>query len=128
MATEITIQPSQLGDAFERLLNEYKEKAYEIAEDAAKKAARGAVKELKATNHVITGKYARGWTTKQENRGKINFTITVYNRAVPGLPHLLNDSHPTGRHRGGRYTGDGHVDTAAENANAAYYDEVIKKL
>lgn len=128
MATEVTVSVDRLADAFNKLLDKYKEDAYKIAEDAAKKAARSAVSELKATNHVITGKYARGWTTKQENRGSISFTITVYNRDVPGLPHLLNDSHPTGRNRGGFYSGDGHIDAAEATAKAAYLSEVESKL
>lgn len=128
MASTQAVTPDQFDAAFKKLLDEYKDEAYKIAEKSAKKAARGAVKELKATTHVKTGKYARGWTTKQESRGSIFFSVTVYNRTVPGLPHLLNYSHVAGRHRRGRYTGDGHVDAAEATAKAAYYDEVVDKL
>lgn len=121
-------KPDALQPAIAELLNKYAEKAFDISERAATKAARNARTTLKATRHDKGGKYARGWAVRLENKGSIFFEATVYNRATPGLPHLLEHSHPTGRYRGGHYEGDGEISQAEQTANELFLSEVKKAL
>lgn len=120
--------PDNMDSVMKRLLNEYAEDAFKVSQKAAMKAARQTRSVVKATRHVRTGKYARGWTTQYENKGTTNFTAKVHNKVVPGLPHLLNDSHPVGRYRGGRYSGDGEVDNAERIGVDIFMSEVEKAL
>lgn len=125
---EVVVTPENLPDVLGKLLDQYGKEAFEISETAARKAARTARSMLKATKHVRTGKYARGWSTKYEGKGTTSFEAIVYNRTTPGLPHLLNYSHVVGRKRGGFYTGDGEVDAAEEVGRGIFLSEVQKKL
>lgn len=120
--------PDNMDSVMKRLLNEYAEDAFKVSQKAAMKAARQTRSVVKATRHVRTGKYARGWTTQYENKGTTNFTAKVHNKVVPGLPHLLNDSHVVGRYRGGHYSGDGEVDNAERVGVEIFMSEVEKAL
>lgn len=61
-----------------------------------------------------TGKYEAGWAsrTKRESGGGVNGVI--YNKIVPGLPHLLEKGHA--KVGGGRVAGHEHIAPAAETA------------
>ena len=120
--------PDNMDSVMRQLLNEYAEDAFKVSQKAAMKAARQTRSVVKATRHVRTGKYARGWTTQYENKGTTNFTAKVHNKVVPGLPHLLNDSHAVGRYRGGHYSGDGEVDNAERVGVEIFMSEVEKAL
>ena len=120
--------PDNMDSVMKRLLNEYAEDAFKVSQKAAMKAARQTRSVVKATRHVRTGKYARGWTTQYENKGTTNFTAKVHNKVVPGLPHLLNDSHAVGRYRGGHYSGDGEGDNAERIGVEIFMSEVEKAL
>ncbi len=130
MSSNVKVTPETLDATMKRLLDEYAEKAFEISEKAVKRAARESRKIVKATKHVRPGggKYARGWAVRYENKGTTQFGAKVYNRLVPGLPHLLNDSHAVGRYRGGHYEGDGEVDNAERIGVDIFMSEVEKAL
>ena len=128
MSSDYKVTPDTMDSVMRQLLNEYAEDAFKVSQKAAQKAARQTRSVVKATRHVRSGKYARGWTTKYEAKGTANFSATVHNRLVPGLPHLLNDSHPVGRYRGGRYSGDGEVDNAERIGVDIFMSEVEKAL
>ena len=120
------------ASAVESMLREYGDDVFKASEKAAKASARAAVKQLKATSKVkrgaTGGKYARGWTTKTTGKNTAEFRIVVHNRTAPGLAHLLNDSHVTGRYRGGHYTGDNTVTNAEEMAKASFLKGVESAL
>lgn len=126
--SQIRISPDSFKKELSKLLDEYGDEVYKVSESAATVAARATVQELKATSHVRTGRYARGWTSKTENRGTVKSSRIVYNRDVPQVAHLLNNSHKTGRYKRGNYKGDGHIDTAEVNGNRIFLREVESKL
>lgn len=128
MGSDYKVTPDTMDSVMRQLLNEYAEDAFKVSQKAAMKAARQTRSVVKATRHVRTGKYARGWTTQYENKGTTNFTAKVHNKVVPGLPHLLNDSHAVGRYRGGHYSGDGEVDNAERVGVEIFMSEVEKAL
>lgn len=128
MSSDYKVTPDNMDGVMKRLLNEYAEDAFKVSQKAAMKAARQTRSVVKATRHVRTGKYARGWTTQYENKGTTSFTAKVHNKVVPGLPHLLNDSHAVGRYRGGHYEGDGEVDNAERVGVEIFMSEVEKAL
>ena len=118
------VTPENFAEAFQDLLRDYGDDVFKASENAAKVSARAAVKQLKATSKVKRGpsggKYARGWSQRTKARNTAEFRVEVYNRNSPGLTHLLNDSHVTGRYRGGHYTGDNTVTNAERAAKMAF--------
>lgn len=128
MGSDYKVTPDTMDSVMRQLLDEYAEDAFKVSQKAAMKAARQTRSVVKATRHVRTGKYARGWTTQYENKGTTNFTAKVHNKVVPGLPHLLNYSHSVGRYRGGHYEGDGEVDNAERIGVGIFMSEVEKAL
>ena len=128
-SNETTVTPENMDAVMKRLLDEYAQDAFKISQKAAQKAARQTRSVLKATKHARPGgKYARGWTTNYENKGTTQFSAKVHNKLVPGLPHLLNDSHAVGRYRGGHYEGDGEVNNAERIGVEIFMSEVEKAL
>lgn len=73
-----------------------------------------------------TGKYAGGFTSKVDRTGTKHCIGTVYNKAKPGLVHLLEKGHAT--IGGGRVRAYPHMDTAAEEAFALMEKELSKAI
>lgn len=72
-----------------------------------------------------TGKYASGWATRTKRDSSEKTTGVVYNKVVPGLPHLLEKGHA--KVGGGRVAGHEHIAPAAETAFEDF-EERIKRL
>ena len=80
-----------VAEQLTRILDYYGDEVKNVARKDAKKAGREAAKELKNDSPKSPGggEYASGWTTKQVDED----TVTVYNRKMPGLAHLLEKGH-----------------------------------
>lgn len=91
----VTVSPDQLDSAIRQILDEYGTKATSIInEEVPKVAAKGRKKLADRTRGWGTGKYSKGWAVKKEDSFKGMFVrATIYNKTVPGLPHLLEKSH-----------------------------------
>lgn len=109
-----------------RLLNEYGDELRDVIIDTTNQVAKETASKLKSTSPKLTGGYAKGWTVKKSESNWQGVYATVYNKAKPGLAHLLNDGHAL--RKGGRVKGDGHIDNADEFAQEKLYEEVIKAL
>lgn len=114
-----TITPDELTGEILEIMQTFNHNVTTAADQAAVDAAKNAVKELKITSPERTGKYARGWTYKKDKTG----SVTVYNRARPGLTHLLEHGHPI-RGRGKTATGYAkpkpHIAAAEQHAITAF--------
>ena len=107
MAKRIPID--RLSAEVEKILNEYGENVQQnlgdIVKAMSKKGAQALRSQSKAT---FNGKdYSKGWTS-QEETGRLSAQGTIYNKDLPGLPHLLEHGHAL--RRGGRSIGKGSVD------------------
>lgn len=114
-----TISPDELtGEIFE-IMQTFNHTVVTAADQAAVDAAKNAIKELRITSPSRTGKYARGWTYKKDKSG----SVTIYNKARPGLTHLLEHGHPI-RGRGKTATGYAkpkpHISAAETHAITAF--------
>ena len=125
------IRPEQFQAAVLDAMRDYGDKVAEISEQAAKTAARGTVKELKASAPTGGG-YASGWSHKAQKNGVTKYSETVYNRTDYQLTHLLEKPHSTGPHRGGHYPKrvdyTGTIASAEEEYNNKFMEEVMAKL
>lgn len=107
----------QTGIQIDEILTEYAEKVKKTAEKDIKAVAKECVQKLKATSPVESGRYASGWTAKKDGNGMV-----VYNKAQPGLTHLLEHGHNL--RQGGRWKGEPHIKDVEEWA----IDELPKRI
>lgn len=82
----------------ERIANEYQVKLKADSEKICKKHAMALARTLRSTSPG-SGEYASGWTQKKLDER----TYVVYNKAKPGLTHLLEKGHLTMNQFGGPY-------------------------
>lgn len=78
------------------ILNEYSEDIQTGIEEIAKEVAKEDVDKLKntrSTYKVRSGKYNRGWTYKNDKKGKYSFNYVVHNKDHYQLTHLLEKGH-----------------------------------
>lgn len=92
----------------QKLLNEYQEDVTKDIKGLAKKFAQKGAKEVKSASGQFggSGKYANGWTSKYEE-GRVSAQGIIFNKDVPGLPHLLENGHA--KRGGGRVAGRSHI-------------------
>ena len=84
MASSVEIQ-------LKHIMDEYQEKVQTVSREACKKVSKNLARTLKGTSPKRPGggEYAAGWTSKMLDSD----TYVVYNKAKPGLTHLLENSH-----------------------------------
>lgn len=131
MAKNVKVKPDQFAAVLEKALGEYGDKTLEIADKAAKTAARQTTSELKATSPVgRTGSYARGWSRRAQKDTGFGTAQVVYNRTDWQLAHLLEKPHATGG--GGHYPNKkdhtGKIAQIEEKYTQQFIEEVISKL
>lgn len=102
------------------VLKEYVADANRIIEDSARDAAEICTRQLKNTSPKGKGKgkrYANGWSVKSKQEGHL-MSFIVYNKAKPGLTHLLEYGHVIRNKKGtyGRTKPIKHIQPAEEAA------------
>lgn len=75
-----------------KILEEYTEDVERTSEECVKKVAQKGAKALRNSSPVRSGKYASGWTSRVETSRTESVGI-IYNKARPGLAHLLEHGH-----------------------------------
>lgn len=121
MAKRIDIA-SEIG----KILTEYGEdvtdRIKDVTKDISKKGAQ-AVKSNAKADFGGTGKYASGWTSQIETN-QYSAQGVIYNKALPGLPHLLENGHA--KRGGGRVAGRVHI-KPVEDEIVKTFEEAVKK-
>jgi len=115
--TEITKILTKYGD-------EVAENIQKVTKEIARKGAK-AVKQNAQTNFSGTGKYAAGWTS-QAKEGRYSSQGIIYNRAKPGLPHLLEHGHA--KRGGGRTDGKEHIAPVEQEVIKSFEEAIKEKL
>lgn len=125
MARLITID--QFASSIHDILEKYGDEINENMEEAVKAVSRKGAQAVKsAASSTFNGnKYASGWTSKTET-GRMSAQGTIYNRTVPGLPHLLENGHAM--RGGGRVAGRPHIKPVEEKIIQEFEQEVRKSI
>lgn len=125
MARLITID--QFASSIHDILEKYGDEINENMEEAVKAVSRKGAQAVKsAASSTFNGnKYASGWTSKTET-GRMSAQGTIYNRTVPGLPHLLENGHAM--RGGGRVAGRPHIKPVEEKIIQEFEQEVRKNI
>ena len=78
------------------ILNEYSRDIQNGIEDIAKDVAKDDAKKLRDTRNtykVRSGNYNKGWTYKNDKKGRYAFNYVVHNKDNYQLTHLLEKGH-----------------------------------
>ena len=122
------IQVDQLTPEVEKILKKYgddvKENVGKIVRDMTKKGAQALQGESSGT-FGGTGRYAGGWSSVFED-GRVSQQGTIYNKSVPGLPHLLEHGHAN--RGGGRTPGRVHISKVEQQLIKDFESKVRSKL
>lgn len=113
-----------------QLLHEYGIEAREVLNETVPEAANICVKMIRGNSKKHTGKYAKGWTKKEQHYRGLGTSYVVYNRDRYRVAHLLERSHAIRNQYGtyGTSVGDGVIADAAEYAEEWLVDETTKRL
>lgn len=110
------------------ILDWYSEEVYGSLEEAVKEVTKAGAKALRAESKRTfggTGRYAKGWTSTVET-GKRSAQGTIYNKDLPGLPHLLEYGHLN--RDGTRTPGRVHIATIEQQIAREFEEEVYRGL
>lgn len=116
-----------LASAIEDILEQYEGDVEDLNAETVKEVVKLGVKAVKSNSGVFggTGKYANGWTSQVET-GRMSAQGTIYNKKVPGLPHLLEHGHA--KRGGGRVPGRVHIAPVQDEIEKAFREELEKRL
>ena len=126
------VRIDQLGDAIKAEIDAMNKEVIEKTNKAAEKAAKNAVKTLKATSPVRKdgkrrkhppGSYAKSWTVKNEGNALGVNTYTVHNAKHYQIAHLLEFGHIMAG-TGKRARAIPHIAPANEAATRQFIEEV----
>ena len=118
----------RLSEEVEKILNEYGEHVQENLGDIVKQMSKKGAQTLRGQSKSTfsgTGDYAKGWTSRAET-GRFSAQGTIYNKDVPGLPHLLEHGHAN--RGGGRTPGRVHIKTVEDELVKEFEQKVKSKL
>lgn len=126
MAKRVPID--RLADEVEKILTEYGDNVQENLGDIVKQMSKKGAQTLRSQSRGAfggTGKYAKGWTSTAQT-GRLSAQGTIYNQALPGLPHLLEHGHAN--RGGGRTAGRAHIAPVEEALIREFEQKVKSKL
>ena len=127
MAKKIPID--RLSAEVNKVLTEYGDEIQENVNDAARRVTKAGAKAVKGNAQSLfrIGKgeknYAKGWTSKFET-GRLSAQGIIYNKDLPGLPHLLEKGHAN--RYGGRTPGRAHI-APVEQKIIEDFEKAVKK-
>ena len=122
------VPADNLRAACAKIFAEYGADVQADINDLVKSIAKKGVQAVKGNARSMfggTGKYASGWTSQVET-GRISAKLTIYNKDVPGLPHLLENGHAN--RGGGRTPGRAHIKPVEEELVKQFEQGVKSKL
>lgn len=97
-----------LEQQLKKVLKKYADDVQNNLENLSKEFAQKGAAEVRRASGIFggSGRYASGWTSTFQT-GRLSAQGIIYNRVVPGLPHLLEHGHA--KRGGGRTPGRVHI-------------------
>lgn len=131
MARSRKVAADKLDAAIKGILNEYGAEVAASMDEAVKKVTRAGVKAIKQESREkfesrnTEKPYYKGWTSRIET-GKRSAQGVIYNKDVPGLPHLLEYGHAN--RGGGRTPGRVHIQPINDKIVEDFLKEVQRSI
>lgn len=120
------ISVSELPDAVMEELEAYKDLAADEMKKAVKSAGNTVKKEINNSAPVLTGKYAKSWTSRTTAESSTDIEVTVYSPSRYMLAHLLENGHA--KRGGGRVRAFPHIAPAQEIGEKQLDDDLTQAL
>lgn len=116
-----------LSAEIEKILDDYKDQINDGVQDAVEAATKAGAKAVKqeAQSKFKGTKYASGWTSKVE-KDRLGAHGVIYNKSVPGLPHLLEHGHAN--RGGGRTPGRVHIKPVEDMITKEFEQKVVSVI
>lgn len=121
-----TVKIDQLADAVAEKLENYSNLAAEDMKTAVKDAAKLVKEEISAGAPVMTGKYAKSWSTKVTGESATALEVTVYTPSRYQLAHLLEHGHA--KRNGSRTKAIPHIAPAEELGEQKLETDITRAL
>ena len=122
----VKIESGALRDTINELLAEYGDEAQAAIEESAKAVGKEVAKELQKAGDFKGGKeFRKGWTSKTENT-RLGAATVVYNKAKPGLAHLLEFGHA--KQNGGRTRAFNFIAPISDTVEEKFLDNFEKRM
>lgn len=122
--TPIDKLSAAISDVLEAYGDELQENIGEAVKTVSKKGAQ-AVRQAAQQTFGGSGAYARGWTSRAET-GRVSAQGFIYNKDLPGLPHLLENGHA--KRGGGRVPGRARIKPVEEEIVKDFIKAVEKSV
>ena len=123
-----TVPVDRLASEVNKILQDYGENVQQNLGEIVKAMSKKDAATLRSQSRGTfkgTGKYAKGWTS-QAVTGRLSAQGTIYNKDMPGLPHLLEHGHAN--RNGGRTPGREHIKPVEEALIKEFEQKVKSKL
>ena len=123
-----TVNGHKAAELIDIALDDFQTDMTEQVFKACSAAGKLAKKDLQSTDAYTdkSGDYRKGWAIRTK-REKFGVTVLIYNKAKPGLTHLLEKGHDNAR-GGGRTPAHPHIKKARDKAAEYYLDEITKNI
>lgn len=120
------VKIDQLADTVAEELEEYSAMTGAAMKTAVRSAAKTVKSEISDNAPVLTGKYAKSWSTKVTAESSTGLEITVYSPSRYMLAHLLEHGHA--KRGGGRTRAFPHIAPAEEVGEQQLEADLMKAL
>lgn len=112
----------------QKILEDYEDDVNNLTRETVRKIGSKGVQALRSSSKASfggSGKYAAGWSQKTE-ASYMGYKATLYNKRVPGLPHLLEHGHA--KRGGGRVEGRVHIKPVEDELTRAFTQDLKRGL
>lgn len=121
-----SVKIDQMASAIQECLDEYKEMVTDEMKKAIKSAGKTVKEDINGSAPVLTGKYAKSWTSKVTAEDAVSLEVTVYSPSRYMLAHLLENGHA--KRGGGRVRAIPHIKPAEDHGMEQLENDLERAL
>jgi len=121
-----SVKIDQMASAIQECLDEYKVMATDEMKKAIKKAGKTVKEDINGSAPVLTGKYAKSWTSRVTAEDSVSLEVTVYSPSRYMLAHLLENGHA--KRGGGRVRAIPHIKPAEDHGMEQLENDLERAL
>ena len=121
-----SVKIDQMASAIQECLDEYKVMATDEMKKAIKSAGKTVKEDINGSAPVLTGKYAKSWTSRVTAEDSVSLEVTVYSPSRYMLAHLLENGHA--KRGGGRVRAIPHIKPAEDHGMEQLENDLERAL
>lgn len=121
-----SVKIDEMASAIQECLDEYKEMATDEMKKAIRKAGKTVKEDINGSAPVLTGKYAKSWTSRVTAEDSVSLEVTVYSPSRYMLAHLLENGHA--KRGGGRVRAIPHIKPAEDHGMEQLENDLERAL